>query len=158
MSKIQIRKGRKQDLSAVLELVKELAVFEKEPDAVKVTVEDMERDAFGEKPVFEFWVAEIEGEIAGTAITYVRYSTWNGPVMYLEDFIVSQAHRRKGIGAMLFEEVLRETARRGYRHCTWQVLDWNELAIGFYKKYGSELDGGWVNGTLTLDGIRGILS
>jgi len=149
-----IRKGERRDLPAALQLIRELAVYEREPDAVKTTVESMEADGFGQDKVFDFWVCELAGEIIGIALTYVRYSTWNGRCLYLEDLVVSEHHRGKGYGALLFERVLRETHEKGFAQMQWQVLDWNEPALNFYKKYNSLLDGEWINGVLTAKDIE----
>lgn len=150
-----IRKGEKRDLPATLELIRELAVYEREPDAVKTTVESMEADGFGLNPVFDLFVCEVNDEIVGIAITYIRYSTWNGQCMYLEDLVVTEKHRGKGYGALLFERVMKETVDKGYAQMQWQVLDWNTPAIDFYKKkYGATMDGEWFNGILTAKQIE----
>lgn len=149
-----IRKGEKSDLPAALKLIRELAVYEKAPDAVQTTVQTMEADGFGPEKVFDFWVCELAKEVVGIALTYVRYSTWNGRCMYLEDLVVSQNHRGKGYGALLFESVMRETLEKGYAQMQWQVLDWNEPAINFYRKYDALLDGEWINGVLTSTEIE----
>lgn len=153
MEKPVIRKGEKSDLPAVLELIRELAVYEKQPDAVKTTVDTMERDGFGPDKIFDLWVCELEQQIVGLALTYIRYSTWNGRCLYLEDLVVSAAHRGKGFGALLFETLMRETITKGYAQMQWQVLDWNEPALNFYRKYGANLDNEWVNGVLTSKDI-----
>lgn len=142
---INIRQGNSGDLERVRELVVELAVFEKEPNAVSNTVEMMENDGFGANPVFGFIVAEYNHQIVGASIYYYRYSTWKGRRLYLEDLIVTASHRGKGIGKLLFEATL-EIGKS--THCTgmmWQVLDWNKPAIDFYKKYNTHFDEGWVN-------------
>lgn len=140
-----IRRGRKEDLPRVLELITELAIFEREPDAVTKTVKMMERDGFGNNPVFGFFVAETDGIIQGTSIYYIRYSTWKGPCLYLEDLIVTESERGKGLGKALFERTLQEAKDQNLPHMMWQVLDWNKPAIDFYEKYGATLDGEWVN-------------
>ncbi|TVR37891.1 MAG: GNAT family N-acetyltransferase [Cryomorphaceae bacterium] len=155
MEQALIRKGVPRDLPATLDLIRELAVYEKAPEAVITTVESMEKDGFGPDKVFDLWVCELRGEILGIALCYVRYSTWKGRCMYLEDLVVREAHRGKGYGALLFEEVMRETRRRGYAQMQWQVLDWNEPALNFYRKYGATLDGEWINGILTQQDIEG---
>lgn len=155
MEQALIRKGVPRDLPATLDLIRELAVYEKAPEAVITTVESMEKDGFGPDKVFDLWVCELSGEIVGIALCYVRYSTWKGRCMYLEDLVVREAHRGKGYGALLFEEVMRETRRRGYAQMQWQVLDWNEPALNFYRKYGATLDGEWINGILTQQDIEG---
>jgi len=148
-----IRKGERRDLPAALQLIRELAVYEREPDAVKTTVESMEADGFGPDKVFDFWVCDLAGKIVGIALTYVRYSTWNGRCLYLEDLVVSEPHRGKGYGALLFERVMRETREKGFAQMQWQVLDWNTPAINFYEKYGALMDDEWINGILTAKDI-----
>ncbi|MDH5609944.1 MAG: GNAT family N-acetyltransferase [Cyclobacteriaceae bacterium] len=140
-----VRRGEKKDLVAVLDLIRELANYEKEPYQVTNTVERMEREGFGETPVFGFLVAEISGRIVGTAIYYYRYSTWKGKRLYLEDIVITESERGKGIGTKLFErteQIARDTDCTGMM---WQVLDWNEPAINFYKKYKTRFDEGWIN-------------
>lgn len=144
---IEIRKGEKRDLPRVLELIKELADYEKAPDEVDNTLELMEKDGFGENPIFGFFVAEDGAKgIVGIALYYFRYSTWKGKRMYLEDLIVTESERGNGTGKLLFDEIIAEGKKQ---HCTgmmWQVLDWNEPAINFYKKYyNANLDGEWIN-------------
>lgn len=148
-----IRKGTKADLPVTLDLIRELAIYENEPDAVKATVESMEVDGFGADKVFDLWVCEWQGEVVGIALTYVRYSTWNGRCMYLEDLVVREELRGKGFGALLFERVMRETVERGYAQMQWQVLDWNEPALKFYEKYNATMHEEWYNGVLTAKQI-----
>ena len=143
-----LRKGTEADLPQILELIKELALFEKEPEQVINTVEKMKEDGFGKHPVYWFFVAEHEGEIIGTAIYFLRYSTWKGVRLYLEDLIVTEKHRGIGAGKMLFEACINEGKSLGYSGMTWQILDWNTPALDFYKTYGSDLDGEWINGSL----------
>lgn len=145
MESTRIRKGKKADIPAVLELVKELAVYEKSLDQVANTVERMEEDAFGDSPVFDFIVAEKAGEIVGTSIYYYRFSTWKGKRMYLEDLIVTESHRGEGIGKLLFEETIKIGKETQCTGMMWQVLDWNEPAINFYKKYQTDFENEWVN-------------
>ncbi len=141
-------------MPATLQLIRELAVYEREPDAVKTTVQSMEADGFGPNKVFDLWVCELGGEIVGIALTYIRYSTWNGRCLYLEDLVVSEQHRGKGYGALLFEQLMRETRDQGYSQMQWQVLDWNEPALNFYRKYNALLDEEWINGVLTAKDIE----
>lgn len=143
-----LRKGTEADLPHILELIKELALFEKAPEQVINTVEQMKIDGFGDNPVYWFFVAEHEGKIIGTAIYYLRYSTWKGIRLYLEDLIVTEKARGIGAGKMLFEACISEGKFQGYSGMVWQVLDWNTPALDFYKNYGSDLDGEWVNGSL----------
>jgi GNAT superfamily N-acetyltransferase len=140
-----IRVGRKEDLPRVLELITELAIFEREPDAVINTVAMMERDGFGDKPMYGFYVAEVDNQIVGLSIFYYRYSTWKGPCLYLEDLIVTESMRGKGHGKELFEITLEHAKKEKLNHVMWQVLDWNKSAIDFYEKYGATLDGEWIN-------------
>ncbi|CAE7279350.1 SAT2 [Symbiodinium sp. KB8] len=141
-----IRQGKKEDLPAALELIRELAIYEKAEEQVVNTVEMMEIDGFGPKPVFGFIVAEEpEGEIIGMSMYYYRYSTWKGKRMYLEDLIVKEARRGSGVGKLLFERTIEIGKETGCTGMMWQVLDWNEPAINFYKKYDSNLEEGWIN-------------
>jgi GNAT superfamily N-acetyltransferase len=142
-----IRRGQKYDIPAVFELINELALYERAPEQVTNTVAMMEEDGFGKHPVYGFFVAERAdtGKIIGTAIYYYRYSTWKGKRLYLEDYIVTESERGKGAGKLLFERVMRQCLEDGCTGMMWQVLDWNEPAIHFYKKYSSEFDSGWIN-------------
>jgi len=142
---MQIRRGSKDDLPRTLELIRELAVFERAPNDVTNTLEMMERDGFGERPIFGFFVAESEGEIVGISLFYHRYSTWKGPCLYLEDLIVTESQRGKGYGKALFERTLQEAKDLDLPYMVWQVLDWNTPAIDFYKEYGAEFSDEWVN-------------
>ncbi|MCF6359503.1 MAG: GNAT family N-acetyltransferase [Cyclobacteriaceae bacterium] len=145
---VTLRKGTEKDLRHILELIKELALFEKEPEQVVNTVDQMKKDGFGPNPVYWFFVAENEGKIIGTAIYYLRYSTWKGVRLYLEDLIITEKSRGIGAGKMLFEACINEAKSKGYSGMVWQVLDWNTPAIDFYKSYHADLDGEWVNGSL----------
>jgi len=141
----KIRKGSEADLPAIWQLIKELAIYEREPDAVVTTVETMRIDGFGPNPVFGFFVAEVDGVIVGMSLFYDRYSTWRGRFLYLEDFIVTEDRRGSGIGKALFDRTVQQARDEGYRGMCWQVLDWNEPAINFYKKYDAEIEDGWLN-------------
>jgi ribosomal protein S18 acetylase RimI-like enzyme len=141
----------------VLELIKELAEFERAPELVTNTVPDILRDGFSENPAFGCLLAETGNAIAGMSLYYTRYSTWRGKLLYLEDIIVRDQFRRQGIGTLLFEETMRRCMAEGMNGMTWQVLDWNSQAIDFYKKYAAKFDPGWVNVGLTADEINGIL-
>ncbi len=152
--KITLRTGEKKDLPAVMALVQELALYEKAPNEVITSVAQMERDGFGAQPVFYFFVAEEEGVIVGMALYYFKYSTWKGRGIYLDDIVVTQPHRRRGIGKLLMDEMIRIAAREGAMKLEWQVLDWNTPAIEFYKKYQSELDGEWINCKLTHEQLQ----
>jgi GNAT superfamily N-acetyltransferase len=149
MIDIKIRKGVEADLDQVLGLVKELAAYEKAPNEVEVTIEEMHNWSFGKDKVFEFFVAEHEHKIIGIALYYYKYSTWKGKCLFLEDIIVTEAYRRYGLGSKLFNEVALVAKQQQVRRMEWQVLDWNEPAINFYKKYQAHLDGEWINGKLT---------
>ena len=151
---ITIRKGTKADLPAALELIHELAVYENAPEQVDNSVGRMEEDGFGSQPVFEFFVADEEGEVKGMALFYYRYSTWKGKSIYLEDLIVREADRGKGMGKMLLDAIVLEAKARDCRQVNWQVLDWNEPAIRFYERMGAELDGEWINCRLNHQQIQ----
>jgi ribosomal protein S18 acetylase RimI-like enzyme len=146
---IVIRKARKEDCPAMLMLIRELAIFEREPDAVTVSMEEFVECGFGEQPVWEAFVAEVEdGErafLVGMSLFYIRYSTWKGRRLYLEDIVVTEQWRGKGIGKQLFDETFALSKERGYHGMVWQALDWNEPALEFYKKYGAKFDYEWVN-------------
>jgi GNAT superfamily N-acetyltransferase len=143
-----IRKAVKADAVDILRLVKELATYEKAPDAVEVTLEEMEADGFGPHAIYSAFVAEMDGGIVGMALYYTKYSTWKGKAIYLDDIIVNEKYRRYGIGGKLFEEVIKVCKEMGVRKIDWQVLDWNEPAIQFYKKYSTVFTNEWVNCTL----------
>ena len=149
MSKLEIRKGTISDIPAALALVKELAAYEKAPDEVEVSVAEMENWGFGKDKVFDFFVALDNDVTVGLALYYYKYSTWKGKCLFLEDIIVTEKLRGKGIGKLLFEEIIKVAKQDKVRRMEWQVLDWNEPAINFYKKYNAVLDGEWVNCKLT---------
>ena len=141
-----IRQGNKEDLPAALGLIRELAIYEKAEHEVDNTVEMMEIDGFGPNPVFGFIVAEeANGEIIGMSMYYYRYSTWKGKRMYLEDLIVKEAKRGSGVGKLLFERTIEIGKETGCTGMMWQVLDWNEPAINFYKKYNTRMEDNWIN-------------
>lgn len=146
---ITIRKGIKQDLGYVLELIKELADYENALDQVKITIEELENDGFGAHPYYSFLVAEHKGQIIGLSFYWIRYSTWKGKFLYLEDFIVKKAFRRSGVGAALFETTIKTCKELKLNGMCWQVLDWNTPAINFYKKYDAEISSAWLNGNFT---------
>lgn len=151
---IEITKGKKEDLPQVLELIKELATYEKAPLEVENTVEEMIQDGFTDQPVFYLLTAKTEGEIRGIAIYYIKYSTWKGKCVFLEDIIVTEKFRGQGIGAKLFEEVILIAKNLKVRRLEWQVLNWNEPAIHFYKRYNANLDPEWLNGKLTYQQLQ----
>jgi GNAT superfamily N-acetyltransferase len=144
-----IREARLADCSRILELINELAVYERAPEEVTVTLAEFEDTGFGPKPVWKAFVAELDETIVGFALYYVRYSTWKGCRLYLEDFIVTDSHRGKGIGKQLFDTIVLEAHEKGFNGMTWQVLDWNEPALNFYKKYEAGVEAGWLNGSLS---------
>lgn len=151
---ISLRKAVKEDCVRLLELVNELAVYEKAPEEVTVTLEEFVDAGFGTHKVWEAFVAEVDGFIAGFAIYYTRYSTWKGCRLYLEDFIVTESYRGKGIGKLLFERVIQEAKDKGYNGMNWQVLDWNEPALNFYNKYDAQIEAGWLNGSFSTEQLR----
>ncbi len=140
-----IRKGVKEDIPRVFELVVELAIFEKEPEQVTNTIEKMYEDCFGDKPIFEFLVAEFNHKIVGMSLCYYRYSTWKGKRLYLEDLIVTEEMRGKGLGESLLTHTIELAKNSNCTGLMWQVLDWNEPAIKFYEKFGVRFDKGWYN-------------
>jgi GNAT superfamily N-acetyltransferase len=144
-----IRPGQPEDIPSVHALIVDLAIYERAESEVVNTVDALVADGFGPLAMYELFVAESAGEVVGMALWYVKYSTWKGKCGFLEDLMVAESHRGQGIGKALFEEVARASAQRGYLRMEWQVLDWNEPAIGFYQRLGAELDGEWFNGKLT---------
>ena len=146
---ITVRKGTKEDMQSVHDLICELAEYEKAPHEVTNTVSDMVRDGFGEHPVFYCLVAEIENKVVGMAIYFVKYSTWKGKGVYLDDIVVTESMRGKKVGKQLFDAVMKHAYTLGAQQLHWQVLDWNEPAINFYKKYNAQMDGEWINCKLT---------
>lgn len=148
---MQTRVAVKKDCVRLLELINELAVYEKAPEEVTVTLAEFEDAGFGEKPVWKAYVVEVEEEIQGFALYYVRYSTWKGCRLYLEDFIVTEKMRGQGLGKILFDKMVAEAKELGFNGMTWQVLDWNEPAINFYNKYESSMESGWLNASLSKE-------
>ncbi|MBE7175207.1 MAG: GNAT family N-acetyltransferase [Mucilaginibacter polytrichastri] len=146
-----IREAKKEDCARILELVHELALYERAPQEVTVTLEEFIRAGFGEKPVWKAFVADTGEEVIGFALYYVRFSTWKGPRLYLEDFLVTDAARGKGIGKLLFERIIREAHELGFNGMSWQVLDWNEPALNFYRKYEAQTEAGWLNASISKE-------
>ncbi|MDI1318356.1 GNAT family N-acetyltransferase [Flavobacterium sp.] len=155
---MNIRKGEKKDMEAVLDLIQELATFEKEPDAVVVTVADLERDGFGDYPLFYTFVAEVDNEIVGTALYYYRYSTWKGKTIHLEDLIVKEKMRGSGLGFALYSKIIEQGKHDKVRRIEWNVLDWNTPAIDFYVKSGAKVLDTWRVAQMDENGINEFLS
>ena len=152
MDKVIIREANRSDAKAIHELIVDLATFEKAPNEVKVTIEELAEDGFGPDPAYKSIVAEYNGNVVGFALYYMRYSTWKGRCVYLEDFLVKKEMRGQGIGDLLFKEILVISKKLNVRLITWQVLDWNESAIKFYEKYNAVYDSEWLNGKINFDG------
>ncbi|MDR0892000.1 MAG: GNAT family N-acetyltransferase [Mediterranea sp.] len=145
MEEINIRRAERRDCPRLLELIKALALYEKAPDEVTVSLSHFEESGFGEQPVWWAFVAEVDGAVVGFALYYIRYSTWKGQRLYLEDLYVEPGMRGKGVGARLFEQLMDEMRARNLHGMVWQALEWNEPALNFYRKYGAKFDHGWVN-------------
>ena len=152
-----IRRGKKADLPAVFALIKELALFERAPHEVTNSLTQLEQDGFGDTPLYGFFVAEAEGNIVGLSLYYYRYSTWKGKRLFLEDIIVTESYRGRGIGKKLFDKTMQQTLDDQCSGMSWQALDWNEPALNFYKSYGAKLDGEWINCTLEVNQIKRLL-
>ena len=140
---LKLRNAKRTDMSSVLQLIKELALFEKEPEAVEISEKTLIEDGFGENPSFQVFVAELDHKIVGMALFYQRYSTWKGRSLHLEDLIVQKKHRGKGIGNALYTKVLNYAYDRGFKRVAWEVLDWNKVAIDYYKSTGATVFDDW---------------
>ena len=140
-----IRRAVKDDCPRLLELVQELATYEKAPGEVTVSLDHFTESGFGTQPVWWAFVAEVDESVVGFALYYIRYSTWKGQAMYLEDILITNEMRGKGIGKLLFDRLIEEARDKKFNRIIWQVLDWNEPAINFYKKYNADFDAGWLN-------------
>ena len=151
MNNLIIRNAKREDVKSIYTLINALAKFEKEEHAVQITVEELEEDGFGETPSYSCIVAELDGSVVGFALYFIRYSTWQGKTVYLEDFLVNENYRSKGIGKLLFEELIEIAKKLNVRQLSWQVLDWNEGAIRFYKKYEAEFADEWLNVRVLFD-------
>ncbi|TCD08418.1 GNAT family N-acetyltransferase [Pedobacter frigidisoli] len=151
---LMIRTAIAEDCPRILELINELAVYERAPEEVTVDINHFVEAGFGNDPVWKAFVAEIDDVIVGFALFYTRYSTWKGCRLYLEDFIVTEDMRGKGIGKTLFEKVIEEAKSDKYTGMVWQVLDWNEPAINFYNKYTAHLENGWLNASLSSAQVK----
>ena len=145
MEKIETRRARKEDCPRLMELIQELADFEREGEQVTVTLQHFTDSGFGPSPVWWAFVTTVNGIVEGFALYYIRYSTWKGQRLYLEDLLVTEKMRGKGLGKLLFDRLLEEVKEKNFQGMVWQVLDWNKPAIDFYKKYNAGFDSGWVN-------------
>ncbi len=154
----RIRTSRREDMGQVLQLIQELAIFEKEDNAVEVSLKNLEEDGFGKSPLFHCFVAEKENHIVGMALVYPRYSTWKGPVIHLEDLIVTEEMRGSGLGTALLNEVVKYGHDLGVKRISWEVLDWNEPAIGFYESKGANVMRDWDVVHLDEQGMKNYLS
>lgn len=153
-----IRDATINDMPSVLGLIQELAVFEEEPDAVEVTVEDLKNDGFGDHPAFKCFVAEVDNEVQGTAIVFNRFSTWKGRILHLEDLVVSQKMRGHGLGTALLDRVVMHGYELGVKRINWEVLDWNEGAIKLYESKGAKVLRDWNVVHLDENGIKNYIS
>ena len=155
---MKIRKGTPQDMPDVLALINELAVFEKEPDAVVISTEDLMRDGFSENPLFHTFVAEVNEEIIGVALYYYRFSTWKGKTIHLEDLIVKENNRGTGAGFALYSEIIKQGKKDNVRRIEWNVLDWNKPAIDFYEKSGAKVLSDWRVVQMDENGMEAFLN
>jgi ribosomal protein S18 acetylase RimI-like enzyme len=155
---INIRKGTEADVPAMFKLVKELALFEKAPEAVVNDEAQMILDGFGPDPIYKVFVAEDDNtkEVIGMCLYYMAYSTWKGKLLYLDDLIVTESYRRSGAGRLLLNEFIKEADRLGVKQVRWHVLDWNQPAIDFYTKYGVDFDAEWIKCALTREEIQAL--
>ena len=151
---VTIRYSKLEDCERMLELINELALYEKAPEEVTVTLDEFKDAGFGNNLVWKAFVAEIDEKVQGFALFYTRYSTWKGCRLYLEDFIVTEKMRGQGFGKLLFEEVLKEAKTNNYAGVVWQVLDWNQPAINFYNKYNAQIEDGWLNASLSQQQVQ----
>ena len=158
MIKVHIRKAIKSDARSILFLIRELAIFEKEPESVILTEDQIERDGFGDRPLFECFVAEVAGQVVGMALFYPRYSTWKGPTFHLEDLIVTESMKSKGIGTQLYIAFLKYANEAGVERIEWAVLDWNLPAINFYQKSGADVLDYWKTVQMDKQSIENYIS
>jgi len=154
--KVELRVAEEKDCPRLLELIFELAVYEKAPEEVTVTLEEFAQAGFGSNKVWNAFVAQADDHIVGFALYYTRYSTWKGCRLYLEDFIVTEEYRGRGVGKLLFERVMQEARDKNFNGMVWQVLDWNEPAINFYNKYAAQIEEGWLNASFSTAQIQRI--
>ena len=155
---LKIRKGTPDDMSAVLDLITELAIFEKEPNAVAISTEDLVRDGFSQNPLFHTFVAEVNGQIIGVALYYYRFSTWKGKTIHLEDLIVNENSRGTGAGFALYSEIIKQGKKDNVKRVEWNVLDWNTPAIEFYEKSGAKIAQDWRVVHMDESGIEAFLN
>ena len=155
---LHIRKGTPNDMPAVLDLITELAIFEKEPNAVVITAEDLIRDGFSENPLFHTFVAEVNNQIIGIALYYYRFSTWKGKTIHLEDLIVKENSRGTGAGFALYSEIIKQGKKDNVRRIEWNVLDWNTPAIDFYEKSGAKVLNDWRVVQMDENGMEAFLT
>ena len=148
--KIIIRRSVAEDCERLMELIRELAVYEKAPEEITVTLPHFIDSGFGEHPVWWAYVAEVDGRVEGFALYYIRYSTWKGQRMYLEDILVTEKMRGHGLGKLLFDQLIEEAKEKNLSGIIWQVLEWNEPAINFYKKYHACFDDEWINCSISI--------
>lgn len=153
---VTIRQATKADCGSILRLIKDLARYEKAPDQVEMTLAQLTDDGFGNSPKFECLVAEYEDIVVGMAITYPRYSTWKGAYTYLEDLVVDSEHRNQGVGSLLLKAVIASAVKNRSARLEWQVLDWNEPALAFYKKFNASFDSEWINVRLNRDQLKSL--
>ncbi len=151
---MKIRKGKKEDLPEILNLIKELADYENALDEVQITLEQLQEDGFGIRPWYWFIVVEKNNMIIGMSFYHIRYSTWKGKFLFLEDFVIKKEYRREGVGSALFQATINITVEEELNGMTWQVLDWNVSAINFYKKYAADISGDWLNGKLSKNQLK----
>ena len=143
---ITIRRAVKEDGQAIMQLIKELALYEKAPEEVTIDFDHFIESGFGDKPVWWAFVAEtLEKQVIGFALYYIRFSTWKGQRLYLEDIVVNEKYRGQSVGSLLLDRLIVEAKEKKFTGMMWQVLDWNEPAINFYKKYNAKMDGSWIN-------------
>lgn len=154
---ICIREAVKTDCERLLELIRELAIYERASEEVTVSLEELQDSGFGAKPVWRAFVADVDGLIQGFGLYYIRYSTWKGRRLYLEDLLVTETMRGQGLGKLIFDKLIEEAIENGFNGMNWQVLDWNEPAINFYKKYNAVLDEGWLNVSLSKSQLENLV-
>ena len=154
---IFIREAVKKDCERLLELIRELAIYERADEEVTVSLEEFQDSGFGVKPVWRAFVADVDGVIQGFGLYYIRYSTWKGRRLYLEDLLVTETMRGQGLGKLIFDKLIEEAIENGFNGMNWQVLDWNEPAINFYKKYNAVLDEGWLNVSLSKKQLENLV-